>query len=107
METAQTAKTKEIKDFSLSYDGMFWIRQGNEQFPVLLNPADLVSLFEAEGLDIKIRLHELIQYNGYIFKKVTLIRQPVSHGGDYFDAGGNWIALYECRVKRETLRDNE
>ena len=107
MKTAQTAKTKEIKDFSLSYDGMYWIRQGNEQYPVLLIPSDLVSLFEAEGLDIKIRLHELNQYNGYIFKKVTLIREPASRGGDYFDAGGNWIALCECRVKRETSPDNE
>ena len=99
METAPTEKTKEIKDFSLSYDGMYWIRQGNEQYPVMLNPTDLVSLFEAEGLDIKIRLHELNQYNGYIFKKVTLIRESTSRGGDYFDAGGNWFALYECHVK--------
>jgi|GEM_PF-4420646 len=36
MEEDKTAKTKEIKDFSLSYDGMYWIRQGNEHYPVLL-----------------------------------------------------------------------
>jgi len=107
METELKVKTKEIKDFSLSYDGMYWIRLGNEQYPVLLNPADLVSLFEAEGLDIKIQLSELNQYNGYPFKKATLIRESTSRGGDYFDAGGNWFALYECHVKPIGLLDNE
>jgi len=107
METVQTEQTKEIKDFFLSYDGMYWIRQGNEQYPVRLNPDDLVSLFEAEGLDIKIRLHELNQYNGYNFKRVTLIREAIPRGGDYFDAGGNWFAFYECHVKHEIPPDNE
>lgn len=103
MKTDQTAKTKEIKDFSLSYDGMYWIRHGTEQYPVLLNPVDLVLLVEAEGLDIKSELHELNQYEGHFFKKVTLIRETTSHGGDYFDVGGNWFALFECHVKPETL----
>jgi hypothetical protein len=99
MEEDKTEKTNEIKNFSLSYDGMYWIRQGNEHYPVLLNPDDLVFLFEAEGLDMKVKLHELNQYKGYTFRKATLIREVNAHGGDYFDAEGNWFALYECHVK--------
>ena len=64
MEADKTIKTKEIKNFSLSYDGMYWIRQGKEHYPILLNPDDLVFLFEAEGLNIKLKLHELNQYDG-------------------------------------------
>ena len=100
METKPKVKTKEIKDFSLSYDGMYWIRHGNEHFPVLLYPAELISLFEAEGLDMRIRLPELNLYHGYTFKKAILIRESPSRGGDYFDADGNWFTLYECHVKQ-------
>lgn len=99
MEEDKTAETKEIKDFSLSYDGMFWIRQGNEHYPVLLNPDDLIFLSEAEGLDIKVKLHELNQYNGYRFRKATLILEGNAHGGYYFDVEDNWFALYESHVK--------
>ena len=32
----------------------------------------------------------------------TLIREAALSGGDYFDAGGSWFALYACHVKLDT-----
>jgi len=100
MEDEEIPKTKEIKNFSLSYDGIYWIIEDKGRYPILLNPDDLAVLFEVEGLDIKVKLKELNNDNGYRFRKATLIRANSAKGGDYFDAGGNWFALYECHVKR-------
>ena len=65
MEADKTMKNKEIKDFPLSYDGIYWINTDKGRYPILLNPDDMAFLFEEEWLDIKVKLVELNQDKGY------------------------------------------
>ena len=93
-------KAKEIKDFSLSYDGIYWIVEAEGRYPILLYPDDLTLLFQEEGLDIKVKLKELNQDKGYRFGKAILVREEFAKGGDYFDTDHQSIWFVPCHVKQ-------
>ena len=99
MEIDKVLAVREIKDFSLCYDGIYWIVEAKGRYPILLNPDDLVLLFQIEGLDIKVKLRELNQDKGYRFRKVILVLDETARGGDYFDTDHQSIWFVPCHVK--------
>jgi hypothetical protein len=102
MENEKNASTREIKMFTLFYNGMFWLKEENGFYPILIFPDDIALLFEKEEVVNMIDDDGLnvLCTRGYRFSKSTLICENRRVNSEYYDVEQNTIAVVPCHVKR-------
>jgi hypothetical protein len=66
-------KLTEIRDFTIIYDGLFWIYYQEKYCPISIKPAELEMLFEKEGIDMKTPDEDDGFSVSYNFKKTVLM----------------------------------
>jgi len=93
--------TREINDFTLMYDGMYWLKEKDGFCPIRIYPNDLILLFQTEGVvnEVDGDVDDWGQ-RYYQFTKATLIREDSLLSFQYFDESGNTLRLVPCHVKR-------
>ena len=93
--------TREINDFTLMYDGMYWLKEKDGFYPIRLYPNDLISLFQTEGVvnEVDGDFYDWGQLY-YKFTKATLIREDSLLSFQYFDEEGSTLRLVPCHVKQ-------
>ena len=103
MENGKNSTTRDIKAFTLLYNGMFWLKEENGLYPILLYPEDLALLFQTEGAINSIDDEDLNLFYGrsYLFSKSTLIFENRRVGCEYYDEEQNAIGVMPCYVKRD------
>ena len=94
-------KIEEITDFTLLYDGLFWLQYGIKfsRMPISIPPSELALLFEQEGIDMKTPhafFDDTVSYN---FKKAILLVSD-SYSFIMFDEDNQNISPVHCTVKR-------
>jgi hypothetical protein len=102
MENEKNASTREIKMFTLLYNGMFWLEEENGFYPILIFPDDIALLFEKEEV---VNIIDNASINvfferGFRFSKSTLICENRRICCDYYDEEQNTIPVVPCHVKR-------
>jgi len=93
--------TREINDFTLMYDGMYWLKEKDGFYPIRLYPDDLILLFQTEGVvnEVDGGFDDWGQ-RYYQFTKATLILEDSLLSFQHFDESGNTLRLVPCHVKR-------
>jgi len=93
-------KTKEITDFTLLYDGLFWVQYGmnDSRIPIAITPSDLSLLFEQEGIDMKSPHAVFLDTVSYHFKKAVLLVSD-TFTFKMFDEDYQDISPVRCTVK--------
>ncbi|MEI7982972.1 MAG: hypothetical protein WCI71_15080 [Bacteroidota bacterium] len=93
--------TREINDFTLMYDGMYWLKEKDGFYPVRLYPDDLILLFQTEGVVNEVDGDFDFWGQRYFqFTKATLILEDSLPSFQYFDECGSTLRLVPCQVKR-------
>ncbi|GEM_PF-2276802 len=102
MENEKHSSTREIKTFTLFYNGMFLLKEENGLYPILIYPDDLALLFQTEGAINLVDDDDLNLFygHGYRFSKSTLICENRRVCCDYYDEEQNTIGVVPCHVKR-------
>jgi len=94
-------KTREINDFTLMYDGMYWLKEKDGFYPIRLYPDDLILLFQTEGVVNEVDGEfDNCGERYYQFRKVTLIREDSLLSLQYCDEAGYVLTLVPCHVKQ-------
>ena len=93
--------TREINDFTLMYDGMYWLKEKDGFSPIRLYPNDLILLFQTEGVvnEVDGDFDDCGQ-RYYQFTKATLIREDSLLSLQYYDEAGYVLPLVPCHVKQ-------